>query len=149
MKTFVLAVMIGCLAVSTYALSRSIGRDIEFPKNYDSAKAESIRKVVRDPRFHFVEGTVSYWPPDWATRLSFEGDVSSLNQFILELRHLPGIGFRLKIYRGRNDEARRDTSWQLDFSHARPDELTLYVNLNSNNLDFAKLDLPLWPAPER
>jgi len=132
--------------VAAFALSRPIGRDIEFPKDYDPGKAEAIRKVVRDEKFRFVGGIVSYWPPDWGTRLSFEGDAASLNEFFAELRRLDGIGLRLILYRGRNDELRRDSAWQLDYSHARPDQLTLYLNLNSTNLDFYKVTFPEWPA---
>jgi hypothetical protein len=139
-----LALLIG---VNVFALSRSIGRDIEFPKNYDPAKAAAIRKVVQDKRFKFIEGTVSYWPPDWGTRLSFEGDDASLTAFMAELRTLPGIGLRMILYRGRNDEGRRDSDWHLAFSHARPDQLTIYLNLNARNLELQKLQLPEW-SPE-
>ncbi len=128
------------------ALSREIGRDIEFPKDYDPVKAEAIRKVIRNERFEFRGGIVSYWPPDWGTRLSFEGDAGSLNEFMSELRQLPGISVRLILYRGRNDELRRDTSWQLDYSHARPNQLAVYLNLNSTKLDFFQINLPEWPA---
>ena len=134
------------LPLAAYALSRSIERDIEFPKNYDLQKAEAIRKVIQNDRFQFVGGTVSYWPPDWATRLSFDGDAKSLNEFFTELRKLNGIGLRLTLYRGRNDELRRDSTWQLDFSHARPDQLTVYLNLNATNIDFYKITFPDWPA---
>ena len=134
------------LPLAAHALSRTIGRDIEFPKNYDLKKAEAIRKVIRNEQFKFVDGTVSYWPPDWGTRLSFEGDAASLNVFLAELRELSGISLRLILYRGRNDELRRDSAWQLDFSHARPNQLTVYLNLNSANLDFHKIALPEWPA---
>ena len=134
------------LPLAACALSRSIGRDIEFPQNYDLQKAEAIRRVIRDDRFHFVGGTVSYWPPDWGTRLSFDGDATSLNEFFVELRKLKGIGLRLILYRGRNDDLRRDSTWQLDFSHARPDQLTVYLNLNATNIDFYKIMVPEWPA---
>ena len=69
------------LSVSTFALSTPIGRDIEFPKDYDPQKAQAIRKVIQDEQFKFVEGIVSHWPPDFGTRLSFEGDARSLNCF--------------------------------------------------------------------
>jgi hypothetical protein len=134
------------LPCAGYALSRSIDRDIDFPKGYDTKKAEAIRKVIRDERFQFIDGTVSYWPPDWGTRLSYEGDAPSLNLFLAELRKIPDVGLRLILYKGRNDEGRRDTSWQLDFSHARPDQLTVYLNLNSTNVDFYKITFPEWPA---
>jgi hypothetical protein len=134
------------LPLAAYALSRSIGRDIEFPRNYDLRKAEAVREVIRDERFHFVGGTVSYWPPGWGTRLSFDGDAASLNEFFAELRKLDGFGLRLVLYRGRNDELRRDSTWQLDFSHARPDQLTVYLNLNSTNIDFYKIVFPEWPG---
>ena len=145
-KWMVIILSLALLPGAAYALSRSIDRDIEFPKGYDAKKAEAIRKVIRDERFEFVGGHVSYWPPDWGTRLSYEGDAKSLNLFLTELRKLSGISLRLILYKGRNDERRRDSSWQLDFSHARPDQLTIYLNLNSASVDFYKLTLPEWPA---
>jgi hypothetical protein len=133
---------VAALPVAAFALSRPIGRDIEFPKDYNPKKAEAIRKVVQDEKFRFVDGIVSYWPPDWGTRLSFEGDAASLNEFFTALRKLDGIGLRLILYRGRNDELRRDSTWQLDYSHARPDQLAVYLNLNSTNIDFYKVTFP-------
>ena len=50
------------------------------------------------------------------------------------MRQLPGIGLRVILYHGRNDELRRDSAWQLDFSQARRDQLTVYLNLNFMNL---------------
>jgi len=144
-KKWIAILCAALLPPAAYALSRSIGRDIEFPRDYDLQKAEAIRKVIRDERFHFVGGAVSYWPPDWGTRLSFDGDAASLNEFFVELRKLDGIGLRLVLYRGRNDELRRDSVWQLDFSHARPDQLTVYLNLNAARLDFDKIVFPEWP----
>jgi hypothetical protein len=134
------------LPFTAYSLSRPITNDIEFPKNYDAGKAAAIRKVLQDERFPCLGGTVSYWPPDWGTRLSYEGTVEKLNEFMGELRKLSGISLRVLMYRGRNDEVRRDSAWQLDYSHARPNQLTVYLNLNSPKLDFDKLTLPEWSA---
>ena|SRR5829696_6670242 len=145
-KWMVMFLSLALLPCAAYALSRSIHRDIEFPKGYDSKKAEAIRKVIRDERFQFVGGNVSYWPPDWGTRLSYEGDANSFNLFVDELRKLEGISLRLILYQGRDDERRRDSSWQLDFSHAHRDQLTIYLNLKSAKIDFYKLKLPEWPA---
>jgi hypothetical protein len=127
-------------------LSRSIERDIEFPKGYDEKKAKAIRKVIRNENYEFVDGIVSYWPPDWGTRLSFKGDAAKLNSFLSDLREVKGIGMRLILYRGRNDESRRDSPWQLDYSHARPNQLTIYLNLNAPDLDFSKIEFPEWPS---
>ncbi len=140
-------IIAGILLQSTvaFALSRPIGRDINFPKNYDPEKSKAIRSVIQDERFKFVEGLVSYWPPDFGTRLSFDGDAESLNDFLAALRRLDGIGLRIILYHGRSDELRRDSPWQLDFSQARPDQLAVYVNLNALGLDLAKLRLPGWP----
>jgi hypothetical protein len=147
MKRAILFLLASLLVgVNCFALSREIGRDIEFPKNYDPIKAAAVRKVIQDTRFKFLSGIVSYWPPDWGTRLSFDGDAESLNEFISELRKLPGIGLRLILYKGRNDDGRRDSPWQLDYSHARPDQLTIYLNLQAPRMDFYKLKLPEWPA---
>ena len=134
-------------SVPVFALSTPIGRDISFPKDYDPEKAKAIRKVIQDERFKFVDGIVSHWPPDFGTRLSFEGDAKSLNDFLAALRALPGMGLRVILYRRRDDELRRDSTWQLDFSQARPDQLTVYLNLNAKGLDFEKVNLPEWPAP--
>jgi len=133
-------------SIAVFALSTSIGRDINFPKDYDPQKAKAIRAVIQDERFKFVGGIVSYWDPDYGTRLSFEGDAKSLNDFFTALRGLRGISLRVILYRGRNDELRRDSPWQLDFSQARPNELTVYLNLNSAALDFDQVKLPEWPA---
>jgi hypothetical protein len=53
---------------------------------------------------------------------------------------------RARLYRGRNDELRRDSAWQLDYSHARPNELTVYINLNSPKVEVDKLTFLKWPA---
>lgn len=146
MKTIRLLWIIGTLALplTVSALSRSIHRDIEFPKEYDATKASAIRAVIQDEQFKFAGGTVSYWPPDWGTRLSFEGDADSLNLFMTKVRSINGIGLQVILYKGRDDEGRRDSDWQLDFSHARPDQLTIYLNLNARNLDLSKIRLPIW-----
>jgi hypothetical protein len=128
-----------------WALSTPIGRDIDFPANYDVGRAAAIRAVVQDERFAFLGGTVSHWPPDFGTRLSFTGDAASLNLFFDALRKIPGLSLRVVLYRGRNDELRRDSPWQLDFSQAHPDLLTVYLNLNAEKFDFAELKLPEWP----
>lgn len=146
MKTKFLLLGLLLVNASALALSTNIGRDINFPKNYDTTKAAAIRKVIQDERFKFVGGIVSYWEPDFGTRLSFEGDAASLNEFLDALRALRGISLRAVLYRGRNDELRRDSPWQLDYSQARPDQLTVYLNLNAASLDFEKLKLPEWPA---
>jgi hypothetical protein len=135
---------VAALPMTALALSRSIGRDIEFPKNYDAAKAEAIRKVIQNERFKFTDGLVSYWEPDYGTRLSFEGDATALTEFLAELRKLPGISTRIILYRGRNDEGRRDTAWQLDYSKAHPDRLTVYLNLNAAGMEFDKIAFPEW-----
>jgi hypothetical protein len=136
---------LGLQTISVFALSTPIGRDINFPQDYDPQKAQAIRTVIQDERFKFVDGIVSHWPPDFGTRLSFEGDAKSLNDFLTALRDLPGIGLRVILYHGRNDELRRDSPWQLDFSQARPNQLTVYLNLNAATLDFEKVKLPEWP----
>ena len=139
-------VLLACLySGPAFALSRAIARDIEFPKGYDPAKAAAIRSVIQNKQYEFTDGLVSYWPPDWATRLSFRGNADQLNSFISDLRNLPGMGVRIILYKGRNDELRRDTGWQLEFSHARPDQLTVYLNITSPDIDFPKIKME-WGA---
>ena len=149
MKKSIIVVAVTALLLtvqSVLALSRTIGRDIEFPKDYDPAKQKAILAVVRDEHFKFVDGIVRYWPPDWSTRLSFAGDAKSLSDFMTALRGITGVGFRLIRYKGRDDEQRRDSTWQLDFSKAHPDMLTVYVNILSKELDLQALKLPDWEA---
>jgi hypothetical protein len=126
------------------ALSLKIGRDIQFPKDYTPQKAAAIRSVIQNERFQFVDGVVSLWEPDFGTRLSFQGNAEDLNQFLTDLRSLNGIGLKVILYHGRDDESRRDSPWQLDFSQARPDQVAVYINVNSTNLDLARIQLPEW-----
>ena len=133
-------------SVSMFALSVPIDRDINFPDHYDPAKAAAIRSVIRDERFKFVDGLVSYWPPDFGTRLSFTGNSKNIGDFLEALRALNGISLRLLLYRGRNDELRRDSTWQLNFSQNHPNELVVYVNLNAPGLELEKVVWPAWPA---
>ena len=147
MKTkWLVLVLLVCIELPSFALSTPIGRDIEFPTNFDAQKAKAIRLVIQDERFTFLNGIVSQWPPNISTQLSFDGGEGSLNQFLAALRGIHGMSLRLVLYRGRDDELRRDSPWQLDFSQAHPDELTVYLNLNTPALDFAKVKLPEWPA---
>ena len=129
-------------ALSTFALSIPIGRDINFPPGYSPEKAQAIRHVIQDERYKFVDGVVSYWPPDYGTRLSYEGDAKSLKTFISALRKLPGTTVRLIRFQGSNDELRRDSTWQLYFSQAHPSEIAVYLNLNSKAVDWKEAQLP-------
>jgi hypothetical protein len=140
---FVLCIAGILFPAMAFALSIQMGRDINFPKGYDSTKTKAILKVVQNEQYHFVDGVNSQWPPDWGTRLSFEGDAAKLNQFMAELHQIPGTTMRLVLYRGRNDNLRQDSSWQLDYSQAHPDRLTLYLNTNST-IDLYKVEFPEW-----
>ena len=139
------AAVLLALPATGLALSMPIGRDLNFPKDFDPARAAAIRAVIGDERFKFLGGLVSLWDPDYGTRLSFTGQAASLNEFIAALRKLPGMALRVVLYRGRDDEGRRDSAWQLDFSQARPAELTIYLNVNAKDFDFDKVQLPEWP----
>jgi len=127
---------------SIFAMSIEIGRDINFPQSFDPQKVKAIRKVIRDEGFTFVSGIVSIWPPDIDTRLSFDGGARSLNKFLADLKSVPGMNLEIILYNGRNDELRRDSPWQLDFSQSRPNELVVYVNESSAKLDLDKVTIP-------
>lgn len=145
----ILLLVSGVLLAETqtvHGLTRKIGRDIHFPKGYETARAEALLAVVRDQQFEFIQGIVSYWPPDWSTRLSFTGDADSLNTFLNELRGV-GIGLRVVLTRGESNELRSDSAWQLEFSQARPDEVTVWINVNSD-LQLEKVSLPTWRATQ-
>jgi len=137
MKIFARSILVTLLVpLTVMALSRRIGRDIELPKEYDQTKAQALRAVIQDEQFKFVDGMVSYWPPDWATRLSFEGKSESLNTFFRKLREIDGIGLRVILFKGRDDEERRDSDWKLDFSHAR-DQLAVFPLRSRPGLPYA------------
>ena len=140
-----LAALLLAFPISGFGLSSPIDRDINFTKGYDSKRAEAIRTVIRQERFQFLGGIVSYWDPDYGTRLSYTGDAASLNDFIASVRKLEGISMRVILYQGRDDEGRRDSAWQLDYSQARPDEVTIYLNLNAPGFAFDKVDMR-WPT---
>lgn len=140
-KIWIVAVFI-LSVVPILAMSIETGRDIKFPQNYDAKRAQAIRKVIQDDRFKFVGGIISLWAPDIDTRLSFEGDARSLNEFFAALKTVNGVDLRVVLYHGRNDELRRDSPWQFDFSEARSDQLTVYVNQTAATLDFKKVKFP-------
>lgn len=149
-KLIIILCVVGIfLPISALALSIKMGRDIQFSKGYDSDKAKAILKVVQNEQYQFVDGVHSCWPPDWGTRLSFEGDAAKLNQFMAELHRIPGTTMRLILYRGRNDDSRQDSSWQLDYSQAHPDRLTLYLNINTDNVDLYKIVFPEWTGIDK
>ena len=130
------------------ALSVAIDRDINFPAHFDPAKRLAILQVVQDKSFDFGGGIVSHWPPDWGTRLSYTGDADALVRFMKALHSIHGMEISVFLYRGRDDEGRHDSAWQLDFSQAHSDRLTVYLNLNSKSLDWEKVKLPdMLPVP--
>ena len=142
---FSLLAIVALQTTDAVALSVAVDRQINFPAGYDPVKRTAILLVVQDKGFEFVGGNVSYWPPDWGTRLSYTGDAASLNKFMKALRGIRGVGLSVVLYRGRDEELRRDSPWQLDFSQAHPDRLTVYLNLNAKGLDWDKVQLPEWP----
>ena len=126
------------------ALSERIGRDIHFPKNYDARKADALRQVIRQEKYKFLDGLVSHWEPDFGTRLSFDGDAASLSDFLGDLRRLKDFSLQLVLYRGKDEDRRRDSAWQLAYSQARPNQVTVYLNVNSPRLEFSKIKFPEW-----
>ena len=77
MKTkWLVVVLLVFIKLPSFALSTTIGRDIDFPKDFDAQKAKAIRMVIQDERFKFLNGIVSQWPPNISTRLSFDGDAA-------------------------------------------------------------------------
>lgn len=135
-----------CFGPMASALSRTAGREIEFPKGFDPACAKALTAVVQNTQFQFVSGVVSYWPPDIATRLSYVGSTSVLNEFINAVRSVPGLETRVVLYEGRRDERRSDSLWQLDFNQAHPDRVTIYINVKAEEFRLSELELPSWPA---
>lgn len=112
---------------------------INFPKDYDAAKAERIHAVLRQEKFKFLDGLHSFWEPDWGTTIVYGGEMDSLNEFLQELQQLKGVAMEVEFLKTRSGGL-----WELHYGHTKRDTLRVVVNLEAETLDLAKLKLPVW-----
>lgn len=133
------------IAVTSTALALSMKLSapaINFPKDYDVAKAERIHAVLRQEKFKFVDGLHSYWEPNWGTTIVYGGQMDSLNEFLQELQQLKDVSLEVEFLKTRSVGL-----WELHYGHTKRDTLRVVVNLEADTLNLAKLKLPAWNKP--
>src|SRR5688572_17778872 len=150
MKRILVLTMVAVTAFTTYqasGLSEALSvPKIHFPKGYATNRAEQITAVLRDPRFKYLNGLTSYWPPEWPTTLVYDGNAEKLHSFIAALRGVSGITVRLTFSRDLAKEtgsALSAGSWWVKYSHTAPDTITVRINLAAETLGGDKFELEL------
>lgn len=135
------------IAPAAFALSRSLpAPDVNFPQGYDKARAAQIISVLSNPKLKYADGIVSYWPPEWGTRLVYDGDADALNALLADLRRVKGLTVTLAFTRGPVATMRDSPSypWEVNYAQNDPDRLSIVVSLTSARMDIEKLHLPAW-----
>ncbi|HEY7119491.1 MAG TPA: hypothetical protein VH475_23065 [Tepidisphaeraceae bacterium] len=123
---------------------------ILFGKTFDPNKAAAITAVIQDRQFHFIDGQISYWEPDWATTLVYDGDTRSLNNFLGALAAVPKLRVNVLVSKdlaSRTHGAHATGAWWLEYRHTAPDTVTVRVNLAAKGIDPDQLRLQ--PAPAK
>lgn len=131
---------------SAFSLSRAVAGEpsIFFPLSYDQAKADAIQKALRNEKYRFIDGLISYWEPRWSTTLSFGGDTRSLNELLQNLIHLKLVEIKVTFSKNLSQESGTGMSagsWWVIYEHTHPNRLTIRINLASEDIDPAKLEL--------
>jgi hypothetical protein len=133
-------------AYEALALSEGLPRPkIFFPKNYDTNRAEGVHAVLTADKFKYLGGLTSYWPPAWSTTLVYDGDASSLSEFVAAMNRVKGVTVRLTFSRDLSKEtgsALPAGSWWVKYSHELPDVITIRVNLAAETLEKFELLMP-------
>jgi len=147
-----LRIALVCLALlvaapAAFALSRSLPTpDINFPKDYDKARAAQILGILRSPKLKYADGIISYWPPKWETTLVYNGDTAALNGLLADLQGVKGLNVAVTFSRGNLATTRDGASgnWEVNYVQNAPDTLSVVVSLKSDKIDLEKLRLPEW-----
>jgi hypothetical protein len=124
------------------------GPTIVFPNGYDTNRAEQVKSVLGSDRFKFLGG--DSWDNDFdnppGAQLVYGGDSRSLTAFLAALNEVKGISVRLTFSRDLSKEtgnALPAGSWWVEYSHAKPDTVTVRVNLAAESLGRDKFELVL------
>jgi hypothetical protein len=119
-----------------------------FPNGYDTNRAEEVRSVLESDTFKFLGGDA--WDNDFGQPpgaiLVYGGDSRSLTAFLAGLNKIKAISVRLTFCRGISKETGRGLpagSWRVEYSQAKPDTVTVRVNLASESLGRDKFELIL------
>ena len=121
---------------------------IVFPNGYDTNRAEQVMAVLRSDKFKFLGGDA--WDNDFGQPpgaiLVYGGDSQSLTAFLAALNEIKGISVRLTFSRDLSKEtgsALPAGSWWVKYSYAKPDTVTVRVNLAAESLGRDKFELIL------
>ncbi len=124
------------------------GPTICFPQGYDTHRAGAVQSVLGSDRFKFLGGHA--WDHDFGqppgARLVYGGDAGSLTALLAALNEIKGIRVRLTFSRDLSKEtgsALPAGSWWVEYSHAKPDTVTVRVNLAAESLGRDKFELIL------
>ena len=121
---------------------------IFFPNGYDTNRANQVESVLGSSRFKFLAGDA--WDNDFGqspgTVLVYDGDARSLTAFLAALNEVKGISVRLTFSYDLSKEtgsALPAGSWWVEYSQAKPDTVTVRVNLAAESLGRDKFELIL------
>lgn len=121
---------------------------IMFPNFSETNRAEQVQYVLGSDRFKFLGGDA--WDNDFGqspgTILVYDGDSRSLTAFLAALNEIKGLGVRLTFSRDLGKETGTQVptgSWWVEYSQAKPDTVTVRVNLAAESLGRAKFELIL------
>ena len=121
---------------------------ISFPNGYDTNRANQVESVLGSSRFKFLAGDA--WDNDFGQSpgaiLVYDGDAQSLTAFLAALNEVEGIRVRLTFSHDLSKEtgsALPAGSWWVEYSQAKPDTVTVRVNLAAESLGRDKFELIL------
>jgi hypothetical protein len=119
---------------------------INFAKGYDARRVDAVQAVLTNKQYHYLDGLISYWPPEWSTTLVYAGDGNSLKAFIEELSQVRGIHVRVQFSKDLSKEtgsALSAGSWFVKYRQTEADTITVRVNLAAKNIDLSEIEFRL------
>src|SRR5690349_17052665 len=146
--TIVAAVALLLMAAGTVmALSEELRSPrINFPKGFDARRVDAVQAVLTNRHYQYLNGLISYWPPEWRTTLVYAGDTGSLKSFLEDLSQVKGMHVRVQFSKDLSKEAGSALSagsWFVKYRQTEPDSITVRVNLASKDIDLSALELRL------
>jgi hypothetical protein len=139
-------VLLATSATTAFALSRELHEpEVFWPKGFDEKAAHAVTAVLKDARFKFKSGLISYWEPKFETTLAYDGDTSSLNAFVAALAKVNGVNVKVTFAKDLSKETHGYPpagAWWVQYAHDAPNDVIVRVNLADPKLDIEKLELP-------
>ncbi|MDQ2799558.1 MAG: hypothetical protein M3Y13_07950 [Armatimonadota bacterium] len=130
------------------ALSRPLpSPQLNFAQGYSPKWAPQVLHILNEPQAHYLGGLISEWPPNWWTVLDYNGDTAAFNSMLASLESVKGLHIAVSFTRG-SASSTPPGSWTVEYSQVTPDKIALIINLKSDNIDLAKLQLPEYRTDE-